>query len=480
VRPLGVLAVALAMLVGTAAEATGAPASVRPGTLAVAAGVADTFGLPEAGPATATYLAAPTALATDQAGDLYIADSAANMVLKVTPAGTLSIAAGSGPQGGTPTAGPATQSKLNDPCGLAVDGAGDLYIADLGNDVVEKVTPAGALSIFAGSGQQGKPTPGPATQSDLGSPLSLATDASGDLYIADERNSEVEKVMPDGTLSVMAGTGRDGPPTPGLATRSRLDGPDGLAVDKPGDVYIADDGTGAAILKVTPAGRLSVVAGMLHRSGGLLPGPAARTTLGGPFAIAVDAVGNLYIADYISDAVEEVTPAGVLSIIAGEDAKTPPGADQAELNDLIAPQGIAVSPTGNLYIASTESSIVEEMADAPNAHSVGPPRTAIGSVRVRGDRVTQTLSCLSGSMRCTLTATLKTAFKGRRAMTLARQRLTIAVGSFKTVTVAPNRTGSMLLGKLGTLRTALTFTGVRPTRLTTPFHGIFTLKARIP
>ncbi len=146
----------------------------------------------------------------------------------MTAGGTLSIIAAS--------------SNLSSPSGVAVDGSGNVYIADTSNQVVEKVTPGGSLSIIAGNGNQGAPTPGPATNSDLSSPSGVATDSSGNVYIADQGNQRVEEVTPTGTLSIIAGTGNQGPPTPGPATSSNLHSPAAVAADRYGNLYIADLG----------------------------------------------------------------------------------------------------------------------------------------------------------------------------------------------------------------------------------------------
>ncbi len=191
--------------------------------------------------------------------NLYIADGSAGVVAKVS-SGTLSIVAGKVFYG-FPTAGAATNSELGTPSGTAVDGSGNVYVADAANNVIEKVTPGGSLSIFAGTGVSGLPTAGPATGSHLNHPTGVAVDGSGNVYIADSINDVIEKVTPAGTLSIIAGTpGHHAAPTPGPATSSSLYHPAGVAVDGKGNVYIADTGnnevekvTLAAICRYSPA-----------------------------------------------------------------------------------------------------------------------------------------------------------------------------------------------------------------------------------
>lgn len=469
----GLVGLAVVLACPTAAVAAG---SVQPGTLSVAAGVVSGTSTcpsapPTSGPATQTCLGGPTGVAADQSGDIYVADGSSNTVAKITATGSLSIVAGTGRKG-APTPGPATHSNLDNAYDVAVDSTGDVYIDDAGNDVIEKVTPKGVLSVIAGTGRNGAPTPGPATASDLGSPNAIAVGPTGNLYIADSSNNDVEEVTPDGTLSVLAGTGRYGQPTPGPTSQSSLDEPDGVAVDNSGNVYIADAGASAVILKVTPAGRLSVIAGMLHRHGQPTPGPATRSALGGPFSVTADSAGNVYIADLLNYAVDEVTPKGVLSVVAGTGARQLAAAHQIQLSGLIYPRGLAVGPAGDLYIASTQARIVETVTDAAMADAYGRPRLAVGPATVRGREITQMLSCISGVAKCTATATLGTGSGTRRETVLALKRLTIPVGSFKTWTLGPNYAGTRLLRKLGTLSTSLTITADGRTLLAKAVHGI--------
>lgn len=336
------------------------------GALSIVAGT-PVSGPPTPGPATTSELGpfdGVSGVAVDTAGDLYIADSANGVVEKVTPDGILAIVAGTGTPGrpGPPTPGPATGSKVS-PAGVAVDNAGDLYIADDFNEVVEKVTPGGILSIVAGTGTSGPPTPGPATSSDLADPGGVAVDAAGDLYIADSVNNVVERVTPGGILAVVAGTGTLGPPAPGPATSSPLANPAGVAVDIAGNLYIADN-LSEVVEKVTPQGVLSIVAGTGNR-GAPTPGPATSSPIGSPTELALDAAGNLYIADGDNRVVEEVTPGGILSIVAGTGTRGPPTPGPATDSDLGSIKGVAADANGNLYIADGGNSDVEEVIFPP-------------------------------------------------------------------------------------------------------------------
>jgi sugar lactone lactonase YvrE len=329
-----------------------------PGALSVVAGTGP-GGPSTPGPAPSSELDAPFGLAEDGLGDLYVADSLDNEVDKVSPAGILSVVAGTG-TAGTPTAGPATSSELNSPFGVAVDGRGDVYIADTGGGEIDKVSPAGILSVVAGTGSEGPSTAGPATRSELDYPYSVAVDGLGHLFVTDTFDNEVDEISPAGTLSVIAGTGTAAPPTAGPATRSDLDFPTGIAVDGLGSIYIADTFNNE-VEKISAAGTLSVV--------------ATGSEVNHPYGLAVDPSGLLYIADTFSYRVETWTPGGVLSVIAGTGTQGVPTAGPATASELGQVDGVVTDGLGNLYAADFSNNVVVKVASA-----VAPSVVGIASV----------------------------------------------------------------------------------------------------
>jgi DNA-binding beta-propeller fold protein YncE len=298
-----------------------------------------------AGAATSSKLNAPSGLALDSSGNLYIADSGDHAVAKVS-SGTLSYFAGTG-SSGTVTAGAATSSKLNSPTGIAFDGSGNAYIADGGNHEVLKVA-SGTLSVFAGTGTSGTVTAGAATSSKLNSPTRVAVDSSGNVYIADGGNHQVLKVTSGGTLSVFAGTGSSGSTHENdgsLATAAKLKTPYGVAVDSSGNVYIADSGNSVILKVAASTGVISIVAGTGSAGYSGDGGAAASAQLNGPKGLAVDSSGNIYIADTSNNRVRWVLPSfGDISPIAGNGTGGYTGdgaaATSAEIN---APAGVVVS-----------------------------------------------------------------------------------------------------------------------------------------
>jgi len=310
------------------------------------------------GPATSSPLGNPAGVAVDSSGNLYVADRWASLVEKIAPDGTLSIIAGNASVG-APTPGPATDSALGSPNGVAVDSSGNVYIADDYNNEILKVSPDGTLSILAGTGSDGPPTEGPASSSLLSSPHGVGVDSSGNVYVADSGNNRIEKISPDGTLSVFAGNSGWGAPSPGPATSSTFYSPMSVAVDSSGNVYVAD-WFNAMIEKITPDGVLSIFAGNGTSSTPTV-GPASDSSVGAPFGVAVDASGNVYVADAANYVIEKITADGMLSVFAGTGSWDYSIAGPAPSSPLRSPTGVAVDASGNVYIADSRNSNVEKV-----------------------------------------------------------------------------------------------------------------------
>jgi sugar lactone lactonase YvrE len=388
-----ILAISAALGV-IACAATGQAAFAFPPTYSLSAFAGTgTVGTPTAGAATSSHLHEPDSVAVDSAGNVYIADTQNEDVERVTPSGTLSIIAGNG-VAGTPTPGAATSSHLDEPTGVAVDSSGNVYIANDESYDVVKVTPSGTLSIVAGNGTKGAPVAGTAVSSPLGEVWGLAIDSSGTVYISDGSEQVIEKVTASGQLSIFAGTvGQTGTPTSGPATSSHFRYPSALAIDSSGNLYVADYENGR-IEKITPSGTLSVIAG----DGSFAvptPGPATSSALWDPIGVAVDAAGDVYIADTSNYDIDAVTPGGTLSIIAGKNtAGAPTYGGPATSSDLDIPEGIASTPAGRLYVADSYNYTIDLLAPPVPAASAAP--TATGTTTV-GETLTASQGMFTNS-----------------------------------------------------------------------------------
>ena len=299
--------------------------------------------------APAASIGDPTRLATDAAGNVYF--GSLHSVFKVDAGGTLTRVAGTARAGNTGDGGTAVTAQLNFPMGIAVDAAGNLFVADRDASVVRKIAVNGTITTVAGSGTPGFTGDGGAAASaQINGPFAVAVDSAGNLYIADTGNEVVRKVSPDGTISTVAGTGTRGYLGDGGAARDAwLNGPEGVTVDAAGTLYIADTYNGR-IRRVGTDGIISTVAGVgstgFYSGDG---GPAKSAALSLPTDVAVDRAGNLYIADFGNTRVRVVTD-GVINTVAGNPKGIPIVDGQAAVNvRLEGPTGVTVDGGGAIY-----------------------------------------------------------------------------------------------------------------------------------
>jgi len=327
----------------------------------------------DGGAATSADLDFPDGTAVDSAGNLYIVDDQNNRIRKVTVAtGVITTVAGNGIAGYSGDGKSATAAELSSPTGLAVDTAGNLYIVDDGNNAIRKVTAStGIITTLAGNGNCGfSGDGGPAAKAELCYPTTIAVDSAGDLFIADWGNDRIRKIAAKtGIISTYAGNGGSGTGgNGGPAVNAELSLPRGVAVDTSGNLYIADTNN-AEIRKVNSAQIISLVAGTGTRGFTGDGGKATSAELGYPIAVAVDGAGNFYVTDQIYKAVRKVTAAsGIINTVVG--SKNGYGCDGlagniATSDNLCYPGSVSVDNTGNLYIAEpNQNQVVQATATA--------------------------------------------------------------------------------------------------------------------
>jgi uncharacterized repeat protein (TIGR03803 family) len=298
----------------------------------------------------------PADVAVDTAGNIFVADTDNHTIRKITPVGAVSTLAGYPGSAGS-VDGTGAAARFNHPSGLAVDGMGNVFVADTDNYTIRKVTPAGIVTTLAGQASVRGRADGATTAAQFNGPSGLAMDAAGNLYVADTLNHTLRKITPSGVVSTFAGTAGAAGSADGTGTAARFFGLQGLAADGGGNLFVADTNN-QIIRKVDlSTGAVTTVAGLAGASGSVdAPGSLARFFY--PSAVAVDGAGNLYVADTDNNIIRQITPAGVVSTIAGQ-----PGAGGsvdgvgtvARFNH---PSGIAADSSGNLYIADTDNQTV--------------------------------------------------------------------------------------------------------------------------
>ena len=348
----------------------------------------------DGGLASAAQFNGPSGLALDASGNLFVADTNNSAIRKIAPNGAISTVAGNGPAGYNGDGIPAVAASLNVPQGVAVDPAGNLYIADTDNQRIRQVAPNGTISTFAGTGlatysgdnvggtgiTSSSGDGGPATKSSVVLPTDVAADGSGNIYIADFGNSKI-RVVTKGIIQSIAGSSDGVNPVDGeTAVSVRLNGPTGVAVDPSGNVYLAEgsigSGSGLAngdfrVWKISAAGVFTTEAGNGVASFSGDSGQAAAAQLSVPGAVAIDPAGNFYIADSLNHRVRRISTSGVITTIAGTGVAGYSGdggpALKAQLNG---PMGVAADAFGDVFIADTSNNRIRKVTGDGTIYTV--------------------------------------------------------------------------------------------------------------
>ena len=303
------------------------------------------------GPAVDASFSGPTDVAVDAGGNVYIADGGNQRIRMVSPAGIITTFAGNGTAGFSGDGGPASGAQVSYPYGLTADAAGNVYISD-GSNRVRKVSTKGIITTFAGNGTAGfAGDGGPAIDAELNTPAGLRVDAAGNLYIADFWNNRIRRVSPAGVITTVAGNGSqaysgDG----GLATAASLNQPGGLDLDSSGNLYIADS-FNSRIRVVSTAGIIDTVTGNGTAGFSGDGGAASSAEINYPEGVAVDPSGNVYISDSGNDRVRKITAAGIIGTAAGDGYTYSIDGGPASSALLYQPTGLALDAAGNVYIA---------------------------------------------------------------------------------------------------------------------------------
>jgi len=290
----------------------------------------------------------PYGVAVDADGNVYVADAGNHRIRKISAAGVVTTLAGStfGYLDGTGAA-----ARFNFPEGVAVDADGNVYVADAGNHRIRKITAAGVVTTLAGSTFGYLDGTGAAARFNF--PSGVAVDAAGNVYVADAGNDRIRKVTAAGVVTTLAGSTLGFADCTGAAARFNF--PFGVAVDAAGNVYVAD-AQNNRIRKITAAGVVTTLAGSTL---GFVDGTGAAARFSSPQGVAVDAAGNVYVADASNDRIRKVTAAGVVTTLAGSTQGFLDGTGAAA--QFATPYTVAVDAAGNVYVADTDNDRIRQI-----------------------------------------------------------------------------------------------------------------------
>lgn len=282
---------------------------------------------------TSTNISGANSVAVDKAGIVYVANLGKSTILKVMPDGVVTTLAGLAGVSGTNN-GTGSEARFREPFGVAVDGAGIVYVAD--STTIRKVTSMGVVTTLAGQADKFGDTDGTGTDARFSSPRGVAVDSAGNVYVADANNAAIRKVTPDGVVTTLAGRASD----------ASFNQPSSVAVDGAGNVYVADT-LNYAVRKITPDGVVSTLAG-LGGSSGRVDGMGNNALLSRFHGLAADSAGNVFVADTFNRLIRKVTPTGVVTTLAGGAGS---GDGTGKVVGFTNPLGVAVDGVGNVYVA---------------------------------------------------------------------------------------------------------------------------------
>ena len=302
----------------------------------------------DGGRAVEAQFAHPVGVAVDHAGNVYIADFFSQRIRRVEASGTITTIAGIGDPGHGGDGGPAVKARLSFPSGVAADHAGNVYITDTGNHRIRQIDAAGTITTIAGTGEPGFDWEGPAVEAKLVEPRDVALDSSGNLYFTGPLNFGIRRVDATGTLSEVAGSGE---PSYGPEGEEPLSRDRGVAVDEAGNVYIANIYNNY-VRRVDANETVTIIAGTKEPGFGGDGGPAAEAQLSFPADVTVDKAGNVYVADTGNHRIRRIDATGKITTIAGtgEPGFSGDGGLAAEAK-LASPYALALDGAGNLYVA---------------------------------------------------------------------------------------------------------------------------------
>lgn len=298
------------------------------------------------------------AVAVDCAGNVFVASARKQTISELTPDGKVKLIAG---KPGCPgfADGKGAEARFNYPRGLAMDRAGNIYVADAHNNAIRRVSPDGMVTTVAGGPDHDGSADGLEDEAQFQRPLAVAVSGAGDIFVADSVNNTIRKITRDGVVTTVAGVAGEPGSEDGAGSEARFRCPSGLALDYTGNVYVADTGNNL-IRKITLKGAVTTLAGGLDDRAGDVDGTGRAAKFFYPGGLAVDATGNVYVADVGNDVIRRIAPSGAVITLAGlgGDAGAVDGTGGAVR--FAGPLDLKIDAAGNLYVADSCNQVVRK------------------------------------------------------------------------------------------------------------------------
>ena len=328
------------------------PGSAISQAFPVVAGTGDRGFSGDGGPAVDARLSVPSAVFVDVTGTITIADTSNDRVRIIEPDGRIRTIAGNGDRASTGDGGPATDAALHTPTALFVDGDGNIFVAEWTGHRIRKISPSGTITTTVGIGLHGfLGDGGPSTESNIWSPSAIYIDGQRNLYLAEWGNDRIRKVAREGTVSTLAGTGIAGfTGDGGPATEARINNPNGIFVDKHGNVYFSDLGN-QRVRRITTDGRIETVAGDGTPGFAGDGGPATEASISNPAGLFLDDADNLYLVDSGNGRIRKIDPSGTITTVVGGAVSESVGSLSPKDLTLEGPTSLFVDAAGDLLVA---------------------------------------------------------------------------------------------------------------------------------
>ena len=310
------------------------------------------------GTGTAARFNHPDGVAVDTTGNVYVTDNDNGTIRKITPGGGVTTLAGSMGHSGS-TDGTGSAARFNYPMGVAVDTSGTVYVADSWNGTIRKITPGGVVTTLAGSAGNFGSADGIGSSASFYYPKCVAVDGAGNVYVSDLFNCTIRKVTPGGVVTTLAGLAGQGGSTDGTGSAARFSQPYGVAVDSAGTVYVADSNY-EIIRKITPGGVVTTLAGLAGH-GGSNDGTGSSARFAFPDGLAADAYGTVYVTDNWNHTIRKITPGGAVTTLAGLADNFGSADGTGSVARFFYPIGAAVDTAGNVYVTDSSNYTIRKI-----------------------------------------------------------------------------------------------------------------------